>query len=173
MPGLFTMILGAALMVCLSATSAFAQWITLRTPGIPRAASGEVDLLRLHLVPATGAPDFSGLWGWQPGRYFVTVAADLKPEEIAPWAQELRASRMEAHGKDDLAMYGCLPQGPRMNTFAPLPVKIGANAAAPSYPLGRLDVSADLSRRPLTPCQSRSVVHGLFRWTLGRRHTRG
>ena len=44
MPALFTMILGAALMVCLSATSAFAQWITLRTPGIPRAASGEVDL---------------------------------------------------------------------------------------------------------------------------------
>jgi len=125
MTGRFTMLLGAALIVCLAATSAAAQWITLRTPGIPRTASGEVDL-SAPPPPRTsdGAPDFSGLWGWQPGRYFATIAADLKPEEIAPWAQELRASRMEAHGKDDPTTYGCLPQGPRMNMFAPLPVKI-------------------------------------------------
>jgi hypothetical protein len=30
---------------------------------------------------------------------------------------------MEAYSKDDPAMYDCLPQGPRMNMFAPLPVK--------------------------------------------------
>jgi hypothetical protein len=71
-----------------------------------------------------GTPDLSGVWGWQPGRYFGTVAADLKPDEVAPWARDLVVRRMEALGKDDPANFGCLPQGPRMNLFAPIPAKI-------------------------------------------------
>ena len=113
-----------AVMLLSLAASAGAQWITLPTPGVPRTPNGEVDLSASPPRALDGKPDLSGMWGWQPGRYFGTVAADLKPDEIAPWAQELRSRRMEALGKDDPSMLGCLPQGPRLNLFAPLPVKI-------------------------------------------------
>jgi hypothetical protein len=124
MPGPFTVTVAAMLMACLSASSAGAQWITLPTPGVPRTSTGEVDLAAPPPQTTGGTADLSGLWGWQPGRYFGTIAADLKLEEIAPWARELSAYRMETLGKDDPSMFGCLPQGPRLNLFAPLPVKI-------------------------------------------------
>src|SRR5262245_10101761 len=119
----FHPIVGVALMLCLSTASASAQWITLHTPGVPRTVSGTIDLNAPPPRTTDGRPDLSGMWGWQPGRYFGTIAADLKPDEIASWAQELRARRMEDLGKDDPSL-GCLPQGPRANLNAPLPVKI-------------------------------------------------
>jgi hypothetical protein len=124
MPSPFTFTVAAMLMACLPAASASAQWITLPTPGVPRTPSGEVDLSAPPPQTTGGMPDLSGLWGWQPGRYFGTIAAELKPEQIAPWARELSARRMEALSKEDPSMFGCLPQGPRLNLFAPLPVKI-------------------------------------------------
>src|SRR5262245_5916423 len=42
-----------------------------------------------------------------------TSVADLKPEEIAEWADALYKQRMEDLGKDDPATFQCLPQGPR------------------------------------------------------------
>jgi hypothetical protein len=101
-----------------------AQWIKLPTPGIPRTATGDADLSAPVPRAPDGRPDLSGVWGWQPGRYFMSIAADLKPEEITPWARDFVVQRMERLGKDDPAMLQCLPQGPRLNLFAPIPVKI-------------------------------------------------
>src|SRR4030095_13721041 len=71
-----------------------------------------------------GTLDLSGMWGWQPGRYFPRIAADLKPEEISPAAHELSARRMDELGKDDPSNLQCLPQGPRMNQSVPIAAKI-------------------------------------------------
>jgi hypothetical protein len=113
-----------SLTLCLSSTPATAQWIKLPTAGVPRTPNGDVDLSAPAPRLSDGTPDLSGVWGWQPGRYLGTIAADLKPDDIAPWARELVAQRVERLGKDDPANFGCLPQGPRMNLFAPIPAKI-------------------------------------------------
>jgi len=109
--------------MCLS-PAAGAQWIKLPTPGVPRTPNGDVDLSAPAPRMPDGKPDLSGIWGWQPGRYIGTVAADLKPDDVTPWARDLVARRMEGLGKDDPSNFGCLPQGPRMNLFAPIPAKI-------------------------------------------------
>jgi hypothetical protein len=100
-----------------------AQWIKHPTPGIPRTADGQVDLKAPAPRTADGRPDLSGMWGWQPGKYFGALWADLGPDSLQPWALELVKQRAEHMGKDDPANFDCVPQGPRMNLHAPLPVK--------------------------------------------------
>ncbi len=50
-------------------------------------------------------------------RYRINIAADLKPEEVQPWAQSLVAQRKENIGKDSMAAQ-CLPLGPQYTTDA-------------------------------------------------------
>jgi hypothetical protein len=82
-------------LVTLAATLAWrpasAQWIDHPTPGIPRTADGRADLSAPAPRTADGTPDLSGMWGWQPGRYFGGLPQDLKLEEIKPWARALAA----------------------------------------------------------------------------------
>jgi len=47
-----------------------AQWLKHPTPGIPRTADGQADLKAPAPRTADGRPDLSGMWGWQPGKYF-------------------------------------------------------------------------------------------------------
>jgi hypothetical protein len=51
-----------ALMLLLSATPARAQWLHLKTPGIPRTADGKPALTAPAPKTAEGKPDLSGLW---------------------------------------------------------------------------------------------------------------
>ena len=62
-----------------------------------------------------GKPDLSGLWQRISPTYRRNIAADLKPEEIQPWARELVQERMEDLGKGHMAVQ-CLPWGPSYAT---------------------------------------------------------
>ena len=99
---------------------AAAEWLKHPTAGIPRTADGQADLKAPAPRTADGRPDLSGMWGWQPGKYFGALWADLGPDHLQPWAFELVKQRAEHMGKDDPANFDCVPQGPRMNLFAPI-----------------------------------------------------
>jgi len=65
-----------------------------------------------------GKPDLSGLWGLNPGGYSFNYAADLKPEDIQPWAADLYKQRQATMGRENPSSTGCLPKGPHANTTA-------------------------------------------------------
>ncbi len=105
-----------AIMVVLSAISVpvEAQWLKEPTKNIPRTSDGKPDLSAPAPRTPDGRPDLSGLWRMDAGAYGGNLLADLKPEEIQPWADALYKQRMEDLGKDDPATFKCLPQGPRV-----------------------------------------------------------
>jgi hypothetical protein len=89
-----------------------AQWLTFKTPGIPRTADGKPDLTAPSPKTPDGKPDLSGLWRVMGGGYGGDITSDLKPADIQPWAQSLYKQRMENLGNDDQGIQ-CLPFGPR------------------------------------------------------------
>ncbi len=106
-----------------------AQWLTHQTPGIPRTPDGKPNLAaaaprtpdgNANLTAAAprtpdGKPDFSGLWTKFSPKYARNAAADLKREEIRPWAREVVDARRENLGKDGMQIR-CLPLGPAYPT---------------------------------------------------------
>src|ERR1700704_519099 len=88
-----------------------AQWLTQPTPGIPRTADGKPNLAAPAPRAVDGKPDLSGLWFKISPKYSRNVAADLKPEDIQPWARALVEQRTEDLGKDYMNVKG-LPLGP-------------------------------------------------------------
>ena len=129
--------------ICLSAAMAEAQWLNHPTAGAPRHADGAVDMEASAPRTGDGRPDFSGVWGWQPGRYVGSLTIDLKPEEIKPEATALARARVETLGRDDPGQFECLPQGPRQNLYAPIPFKIVQT------PMLLVILSEDLSYRQI------------------------
>jgi len=87
------------------------QWLDLKTPGIPRTADGKPDLSAPAPRSFDGKPDLSGLWQTVGGSYAMNMVADLKPDEIAPWAAALHAQRKDAMGSGFMSVT-CLPFGP-------------------------------------------------------------
>ena len=94
-----------------------AQWLNYPTPGVPRTPDGKPNLSAPTPHTPDGKPDLSGLWRKISPKYARNIAADLKPEEIQPWAQELVEQRTEDLGRDHMKVQ-CLPLGPGYATSA-------------------------------------------------------
>ena len=99
-----------ALACALSAPVA-AQWIDVKTAGVPRLPDGRPDLAAPAPRTADGKPDLSGIW--QAGRagqygYDYDVTQHLKPGDVQPWAEALRFKRAQDFRKDSPLAH-CMP----------------------------------------------------------------
>ncbi len=94
-----------------------AQWLNQPTAGIPRTPDGKPNLAAATPRTPDGKPDLSGLWNKISPKYSRNIAADLKPEEIQPWARALVDERREDLGKDYMNVQ-CVPLGPGYATSA-------------------------------------------------------
>src|SRR5262252_6879286 len=101
------------LAIAISAASP-AQWLDLKTPGIPRLPDGKPNLSAPAPKTPAGKPDLSGIWTFAPGKYAMNIAADLKKGEVRPAAAALYEERRENLSKDS-PFTGCLPAGPSFN----------------------------------------------------------
>jgi len=112
--------------VIVLAAAAPAQWLNYPTAGLPRTGDGKPDLAAPMPKTADGKPDLSGVWIPADTKYFMNLAADLKPEDAPyqPWARDLVAQREGGvHKEDPLAQ--CMPPGvPRVETHGGHPFKI-------------------------------------------------
>jgi hypothetical protein len=101
----------SSLILTAVATTAAAQWLNYRAPGIPRLPDGKPNLSASTPRMPDGRPDLSGLWKIVRGdKYSLNVAADLKLDEIQPWARALARRQMEEQGDG----VKCLPGGPQV-----------------------------------------------------------
>ena len=103
----------AVLTIILSGQLA-AQWLEHPTAGIPRTPDGKPNLKAPPPRLPDGRPDISGLWAKASPKYSRNIAADLKPDEIQPWAREVvgtaqRGSPKGRHAGALPAARPCLP----------------------------------------------------------------
>jgi len=116
----------AALLACIVASAAHAQWWTGVPNTIPRKANGEADLAAPAPRTKDGHPDLSGIWNPNGNRFLRDIAVDLKPGDVPfqPWAKKVADERADgSHSREDPDA-NCLPQGvPRIGA-APAPWKI-------------------------------------------------
>ncbi len=94
-----------------------AQWLNYATPGLPRLPDGKPNLTAPMPRIADGKPDLSGVWNRISPKYRINIAADLKPDEVQPWARKLVQERTENLGRDAMTAL-CLPLGPAYTTDA-------------------------------------------------------
>ena len=105
-----------SLALTVTTVTASAQWLTLPTPGMPRLPDGKPNLTAPAPRTPDGKPDFSGLWRNDGGdRLYNNIAADLKPGDVAPWADAIYQKRKLEFGKDSMETL-CLPMGPQYLT---------------------------------------------------------
>jgi hypothetical protein len=108
-------ILGVAIVTVALGAPLAAQWLNHPTPGVPRTPDGKPSLTAPAPRTTDGKPDLSGLWTKFSPKYARNIAADLKAEEIQPWARAVVGARREDLGKDGMQVR-CLPLGPAYAT---------------------------------------------------------
>ena len=121
-------VLGVVLAILGTASALSAQWLTHRTPDIPRTADGKPDLAAPTPRTAEGKPDLSGMWITAAGsrapcgqglvvcgielpvsREFGNIGASLAGGlPYQPWAAELAKKNMADSGRND-PHGSCLP----------------------------------------------------------------
>ena len=108
----------------LAAAPLSAQWLKIRTPGIPRTPDGKPNLSAPAPRTPDGKPDLSGVWQVN-GKYLQNIAADLKPGEVPyqPWAEALYNQRRTGTRSHDDPASRCIPGMPKL-TALPYPFKI-------------------------------------------------
>ena len=104
-------------LVVLPATPLGAQWLNQPTKGIPRTPDGKPNLAAPAPRMPDGRPDLSGLWNKISPKYSRNIAADLKADDIQPWARALVEERRENLGREYMNVL-CVPQGPSYVTAA-------------------------------------------------------
>lgn len=116
--------LALAASLLLAAAPAPAQWLNLRTPGIPRTPDGKPDLKAPAPRLPNGKPDLAGVWQMN-GKYLQDIAADLKPGDVPyqPWAEALYNQRRTGTRSIDDPAARCIPGMPKL-TNLPYPFKI-------------------------------------------------
>ena len=101
-------LLRLAAIVGLSVIQIPAQWLDLKTKGLPRNQDGSPNLTAPAPRKADGTPDLSGMWMVPGLKYLINIAADLKEVPFQPWAAAEYKKRMDNRGKDDPNNF-CLP----------------------------------------------------------------
>jgi hypothetical protein len=104
-------------MTAASVAEAHAQWLHHPTAGIPRTPNGKPNLAAASPRTPDGKPDLSGLWNRISPKYRFNIAADLKADDIKPWARTLVQQRTENLGRESMNAM-CLPSGPAYATDA-------------------------------------------------------
>jgi hypothetical protein len=119
---------------------AFAQWIHLPVPGIPRTKDGKPDLSAPAPLMPDGKPDFSGIWKFVPRRNSGASSGPAVPSgtgngglknylpqgetiPFQPWAEALYKQRVANNGIG-LPSEHCLPHSPPGAFMIPIPFKI-------------------------------------------------
>jgi hypothetical protein len=102
----------------LSAVPAGAQWLTLRTPGLPRAADGKVNLSAPTPRTAEGKPDLTGYWAPVGGQGDLSGLETLRvdPADIKPWARDVMRERAQDFFKSR-PDFQCRPSGPEAESL--------------------------------------------------------
>lgn len=113
--------------ILLTGSALHAQWLGVRTPGIPRTPDGKPNLSAPAPKMPDGKPDLSGLWD-ADRRFLVNIAVDLAANKIEvpmrPAGLELFNQRKDGARAKEEPDANCLPQGVPKIDAAPVPWKL-------------------------------------------------